>query len=174
MCRIPNWSPTVDFVTSNESRRWDRLDTVTGKASKEYRQQDARTAIVKTDKIYAAAGTGVNGSIVEYRHGLQASIGIEFDFGTVIRRCFMLSENELDPASGYHLLLSVADKSVLLYFDADFSTTSARDVDQDQTFYDLSSPTLIAQPIDHGGILQVTETGVLFLAPSIRLVSPSF
>lgn len=107
---------------------------------------------------------------MEYRHGLQASIGIEFEFGTVIRRCFMLSENELDPASGYHLFLSVADKSVLLYFDADFSTTSARDVDQDQTFYDLSSPTLIAQPMDHGGIIQVTETGLLFLAPSIRQV----
>lgn len=83
----------------------------------------------------------------------------------------MLSENELDPASGYHLFLSVGDKSVLLYFDADFSTTSAREIDQDQTLYDLSSPTLTARPMGQGGTLQVTEKGIVLLfAPSTRQV----
>lgn len=107
---------------------------------------------------------------MEYRHGLQANIGIEFDFGTVIRRCFMFPENPLDPASGYHLFLSVPGKSALLCFDADFSTASARDIDQDETSYDLSSPTLIAQPLDQGVAIQVTETGLSFLAPCIRQV----
>lgn len=167
LSRIPNWSPTVDFVTTTESSRWDNLDGATGKPSKENRQDgNYSTALARTDKIYAAAGTGSNGSIVEYRHGLQASIGIEFDFGVTIRRCFVLSEDELSPGSGYYLLLSVADRSTLLYFDAEFSTASLREIDHDQTAYDLSSPTLIAQPISPGVILQVTETGLVLITPS--------
>lgn len=160
-CRIPNWSPTVDFVTTTESSRWDNLDGATGKPLK-----TPAAALARTDKIYAAAGTGANGSIVEYRHGLQANIGIEFDFGVAIRRCFVLLEDVRDPASGYYLLLSVADRSALLYFDAEFSTASLRDIDQDQTAYDLSSPTLIAQPMGPDVLLQVTETGFLLITPA--------
>lgn len=167
LCRIPNWSPTVDFVTSNESSRWDNFDGATGKLNKEYnRQQDGRTALVGNDRIYAGSGSGPNGSIVEYRHGLQASIGIEFEFGAVIRRCFLLST--VDPVPGYHLILSVAGGSTVLYFDEDFSANSAREIDQDHAAYDLSSPTLIAESLDQGGILQVTETGLLFSMPWSR------
>lgn len=170
LCRIPNWSPTVDFVTTNESNRWDDFDGATTKPTKQYRQDGRTAAFVRTDKIYAAAGTGSSGSIVEYRHGLQASIGIEVDFGTAIRRCFMLEGFD---ASGYHLLLSVRDKSALLYFDPDFSTSSAGDIDQNETFFDLSSPTLIAQPLCEGLILQVTETGLMLLGSSIGQVFPT-
>lgn len=170
LCSIPNWSPTVDFVTTTESSRWDDLDGATGgPATKEHRQED-RTAQARCDKIYAAAGRGTNGAIVEYRHGLQANIGIEFDFGTFIRRCFIFQVDAANPASNYHLLLSVAGKSAVLYFDADFSSASGRDIPQDRTSYDLSSPTLIAQPVDQGVILQVTETGLLFLPSLARHV----
>lgn len=141
-----------------------------GSASRGQRQDtpSSELATFKPDKIYAAAGRASNGSIVEFRHGLQANIGIEFDFGTVIKRCFMFQENTLDPASGYHLLLSVPGRSALLYFDSKFSATSASDVDQDQTPYDLSSPTLIATPVYEGIILQVTERGIVFVTPSTR------
>lgn len=122
----------------------------------------------KPDKIYAVAGRASNGSIVEFRHGLQANIGIEFNFGAVIKRCFMFQENSLDPASGYHFLLSVPGRTALLYFDSDFSSTSVRDVEQDETPYDLFSPTLIATPVYEGITLQVTEKGIIFVTPSKR------
>lgn len=171
LCRIPNWSPTVDFVTTAESSRWDDIDGATGRTARPQRSEgmpNEPPTFSKPDKIYAAAGRASNGSIVEFRHGLQANIGIEFDFGTVVKRCFMFKENSLDPASGYHLLLSVAGRSALLYFDSRFSATSARELGQGDTPYDLSRPTLIAKPIYEGITLQVSEGSIVFVTASHR------
>lgn len=170
LCRIPNWSPTVDFVTTAASNRWDNIDGALGSTAGAHgHERRAESPIEsKPDKIYAVAGRASNGSIVEFRHGLQANIGIEFDFGTVVKRCFMFQENSLDPAAGYHILLSVPGRSALLYFDSKFSSTSASDVEQEQTPYDLGSPTLVAVPVYEGITLQVTERGIVFVTPSTR------
>lgn len=171
LCRIPNWSPTVDFVTTAESRRWDDVDGAIGHASRAQRSErrpNEAPAFSKPDKVYAAAGRASNGSIVEFRHGLQANIGIEFDFGTVVKRCFMFKENSLDPDSGYHLLLSVVGRSALLSFDSRFSASSARELGQAETPYDLSRSTLIAFPVYEGVTLQVTERSIVFATASHR------
>ncbi|KAF3768013.1 hypothetical protein M406DRAFT_254924 [Cryphonectria parasitica EP155] len=171
LCRIPNWAPAVDFVTTAESSRWDSSDGVGGTSIRGQRQdgQDRSSLEGIADSVYAAAGRAKDSSIVEFRYGLQANIGIELDLGTLIRRCFMFQDNALDLDSGYHLLLSVAGRSALLSFDSRFTATSVRDVDQDQVFFDLSSPTLLAARVDDETILQVTEKGSEFASLSTRL-----
>lgn len=170
LCRVPNWSPTVDFVTTTGSSRWDSVDSDTSKAANGQRQHgfSAPPTFSKPDKIYAAAGRGLNGSVVEYRHGLQANIGIEFDYGAVIKRSFMFQENPLDPASGYLLLLSLPGKSALLYFDSKFTAASATELEEDQTAYELSCSTFLATPVDEATILQVTEEDIAFVGPETR------
>jgi hypothetical protein len=120
----------------------------------------------KPDRIFAAAGRGRNGSIVEYRHGLRANIGIDFDLGTVVKRCFMLPANVSEPEYGHHLLLSLPGRSVLLRFDSEFSTTY--DVDPEDTLYDISSPTLTAKRVSKELIAQVTEDGIVLINSSTR------
>ncbi|KUI63102.1 hypothetical protein VP1G_10219 [Cytospora mali] len=164
LSQIPNWSPTVDFVTTNESNRWDNHDGATGKTRQRRDIDPVITGFSQPDRIFAAAGRGKNASIVEYRHGLQANIGVEFDFGTVVKRCFMLLANVADPVYGHHLLLSVPGRSALLHIPSDFLETF--DVEQHQTPYDLSSPTLVATQLSQETIVQVTESGVVFVSPS--------
>lgn len=160
LCRIPNWSPTPDFVTTARASRWDN---VSGAGEDDFAAPPrALPDSYKPDKLYAIAGRASNGSIVEYRVGMQANIGIEFDFGVVIKRCFMFRE-DTHVLSGYHLLLSVPGRSAQLSFDSKFSSRSANDVEQSQTPYDLASPTLLAVEIDEGTILQVTERGMVFV-----------
>lgn len=166
LSQIPNWSPTVDFVTTNESSRWDNHDGATGKTRQRRDIDPVSKGFSQPDRIFAAAGRGQSASIVEYRHGLQANIGVEFDFGTVVKKCFMLPANVSDPDYGHHLLLSVPGRSVLLHIPSDFLDTF--DVDQHQTSYDLSSPTLVATRLSEDTIVQVTEGGVVFLGSSTR------
>ncbi|KAK7743196.1 hypothetical protein SLS53_004281 [Cytospora paraplurivora] len=164
LSQIPNWSPTVDFVTTNESNRWDNHESATGKTRQRPDGGSVTKGFSQPDRIFAAAGRGSNASIVEYRHGLQANIGLEFDFGTVVRRCFMLPANVSDTDYGHHLLLSVPGGSALLHIPSDFLETF--DVEQDQTPYDLSSPTLVATLLSRDTIIQVTESGIVFVGPS--------
>lgn len=124
------------------------------------------SSFVKPDRVFAAAGRGRNGSIVEYRHGLRANIGIDFDFGTVVKRCFMLPANVSEPDYGHHLLLSLPGRSALLRFDSDFSATF--DVEPDETLYDISSPTLMAKRVSEDFIVQVTESGIVLINSSAR------
>ncbi|KAK7697896.1 hypothetical protein SLS64_013065 [Diaporthe eres] len=166
LSQIPNWSPTVDFVTTNESRRWDDHNGATGKTRTGLEKEAGAlsSGFFKPDRIFAAAGRGRNGSIVEYRHGLRANIGIDFDFGTVVKRCFMLPANVSAPDYGHHLLLSLPGRSALLRFDSDFSATF--DVDPDETLYDTSSPTVTAKRISEDFIVQVTENGIVLINSS--------
>lgn len=165
LCRIPNWSPTPDFVTTAKASRWDN---VSGAGEDDYAGPSrALPDFYKPDKLYAVAGRASNGSIVEYRIGMQANIGIEFDFGVVIKRCFMFHEDN-HPTSGYQLLLSVPGRSAQLAFDSKFSSQSASDVEQAHTLYDLGSPTLLAVEVDEGVTIQVTERGLVFVSPSNR------
>lgn len=168
LSQIQNWSPTVDFVTTNESRRWDDRSGATGKTgtASEKDGDVLSPGFSKPDKIFAAAGRGRNGSIVEYRHGLRANIGIDFDFGTVVKRCFMLPANISAPDYGHHLLLSLPGRSALLRFDSDFSATF--DVDPDETLYDISSPTLTARRVSEELLVQVTESGIVLINSSAR------
>lgn len=170
LCRVPNWSPTVDFITTIGSSRWDSVDGAAGKAANGQRQfgTSPLSTFSKPDRIFAAAGRGLNGSIVEYRHGLQANIGIEFDYGTVIKKSFMFQENPLDPASGYLLLLSLPGKSALLYFDSKFTAASVTELEEDQTSYELSYSTFLVTLIDEATILQVTEEDIVFVGLETR------
>lgn len=115
-----------------------------------------------------AAGRGHNGSIVEYRYGLQANIGIDFDCGTLVKKSFMFPENPLDPASGHLLLLSLPGKSALLHFDSKFRAASATEWDEDSTAYDLSCATFLATLLDEETVLQVTEENIVFVGPASR------
>lgn len=154
-------------MTTAESNRWDNLDSAASKAASKVQRQGGSSgpSLANPDAIYAAAGRNKEGSIVEFRYGLQANIGIELNLDAVIRKCFMFQDNALDPESGYHLLLSAAGRTALIAFDSHFSERDIGDDGQDQMLFDLSSPTLIAAPVYEGIILQVTEANIVFVSP---------
>lgn len=120
------------------------------------------------DRVYAAAGRGQNGSIVEYRYGLQANIGIDLELGELIKKSFMFPENPLDSASGHLLLLSLPGRSALLHFDSKFRAASATEWDEGSTAYDLSCATLLATLVDEATVLQVTVKNIVFVGPATR------
>lgn len=109
------------------------------------------------DRIFACSGRGKSGSITEFRHGLEASIGLEMDFEIPVKHCWPVPLPDYLRHGGLHLLLSSPNKSDLLFISDDFG--QAELMIQQSVPYDLSSSTLACLASDDITI-QVT-TGAL-------------
>ncbi|ORY64894.1 thermotolerance protein [Pseudomassariella vexata] len=153
---IPNWSPTVEFVTT--STRANR------KSSKGKERADARGDLpLQPDRIFACSGCG-NGSIIEFRYGLEAKVGMELDNELPIRQCWALPAAGPNFQESFHLLLALPNTSVILLVSGDLSTGS--DLPQEIVPYDLSSSTLAAADLG-GVVVQVTTSSVtIILSPT--------
>ncbi|KAK8011479.1 mono-functional DNA-alkylating methyl methanesulfonate N-term-domain-containing protein [Apiospora arundinis] len=149
---IPNWSPTVDIATTK---------SVISTKSKRRGNPDSQTAY-QQDRIFACSGRGKSGSITEFRHGLEASIGLEMDYEIPVKHCWPvpLPDHEVD--GGLHLLLSSPNRSDLLFISDDF--TQAELTAQLDVPYDLSSSTLACSVTD-GSAIQVTAGALTIVTP---------
>ncbi|KAK7928224.1 mono-functional DNA-alkylating methyl methanesulfonate N-term-domain-containing protein [Apiospora marii] len=144
---IPNWSPTVDLATTKSSTN-----------TKSKRRGNTDTPMpYQQDRIFACSGRGKSGSITEFRHGLEASIGLEMDFEIPVKHCWPVPLPDYLRHGGLHLLLSSPNKSDLLFISDDFG--QAELMIQQSVPYDLSSSTLACLASDDITI-QVT-TGAL-------------
>ena len=150
---LPNWSPTVDFTTSDNLTTWNQESDIHGRKMVSWQERQPR----KPDRIFATSGRGPQGSISEFRNGLEAKIGVEIDYGDVLRQVWA----QLVPG-GVHLILSMPGRSAALYLSQDLS--NATEILEDPPTYDLTSQTLAIDRIDDHLLAQVTERWVVVLS----------
>ncbi len=166
---LPNWSPSADFVTTDEFSRPNQAISAKGNPMVPGKERPLGV-FVKPDRIFATSGKGINGAVTEYRHGVQAKIGLDTDYSTPIRRCWMFPAHLVDSASGFHLLLSLPNSSTVLHFPQDLSQADEADLETVQ--YDLSSRTIEAAQVSDKFIIQVTENYLTFVTATQRCVAP--
>ncbi|KAI0828438.1 hypothetical protein F5Y06DRAFT_290978 [Hypoxylon sp. FL0890] len=141
---IPNWSPTVDFIATNDGF----YEEVTEGSSSGI----GRIVPYQPDKIFACSGRGITGAITQFRYGLQARIGLDLTYSSNIKQCWAISDFE-DTEEGFFLLLALPNGSTILHLFRDLSEASEKD--HDAIPYDLTSTTLTVQEAD-GVVVQIT------------------
>ncbi|RBR22795.1 uncharacterized protein FIESC28_04358 [Fusarium coffeatum] len=73
---IPNWSPVVDLATTDTNLSW-----ASGSAHKEpSARRKSSTNMRQKDRVFCTSGRGPRSSLTELRWGIQARIGLEFDY----------------------------------------------------------------------------------------------
>ncbi|CRJ93631.1 hypothetical protein BN1708_009402 [Verticillium longisporum] len=159
---IPNWSPTLDFVTTDQSTSWrgdaGQRGAQTSRWSKQYRDQAARH-----DRIFCVSGTGIQGSITELRQGISANIGWEIAYDTAIRQAWVFEAQLNDIGPGYYLLLALPDSSDILQVPRD--SLEASRPNPGGPDFDTTARTLAAAQCSEQIIAQVTESAISLITP---------
>ena len=117
------------------------------------------------DRVFCTSGRGPRSSLTELRWGIQARIGLEFDYDQPVRQSWMFPM-ESQGERGFYAVLSLPHSSDVLHFPGDLSNASA--LSPDACPFDTSSRTISAIQNDQGTIIQITETCTSFIAPFQR------
>lgn len=125
----------------------------------------------KPDRIFCTSGRGPRSSLTELRWGIQARIGLEFDYDQVVRQSWMFPV-ESQGERGFYAILSMPHSSDVLHFPANLSNASA--LSSEVSPFDTSSRTISVCQNDQGTIVQVTETSTSLVASSQRQVLSLF
>lgn len=162
---LPNWSPAFDLVTTDEFSTWNEAQSSKGNEMISWRKRPHDSFKVP-DRIFAISGIGTNGAVTEYRHGMIANIGLDIDYQAPVRQCWIFPANLNDPSEGFHLLLSLPDRTAVLHLSENLAEAS--EVDTETVGYDLSSRTIAARQIAKTTIVQVTENALAVVGPGAR------
>jgi hypothetical protein len=123
---------------------------------------------IKPDRVFAASGRGVTGTITEYRYGLPANVGLYLDTQTTVRQAWLLS---LQRRGSYILLLSLPDRTAVLELSEDLS--QVEEVEADSVPFDLTSRTIgVRQDSTQETILQITESYLVIASVRTRYAVP--
>ena len=165
--KIPNWASVADFVTTDERGR-----ALPG-------------AYTPPDRMFAASVYGATGAITEFRSGLRACAGLDFDAGGTIRRTWIFPVRNVDFDPSFHILVSFVDRSLALHLSADLAQVSslgggdeedssdAGSADNNTAqLYDLGSRTVAAALFSEDAVIQVTENNLVFAAASGSVFHP--
>ncbi|KAB5572120.1 mono-functional DNA-alkylating methyl methanesulfonate N-term-domain-containing protein [Coniochaeta sp. 2T2.1] len=156
---LPNWSPVVDFATTDEFTTWNQ--EISGTGTRMIPWQDKKPS--KPDRLFSTSGRGATGTITEYRCGLQAKIGLEYECDLGVKQAFLLPARLSDPAAGHDLLLSMPDQTTVLRISQQLDAISQPPESDDGSLkYDTSSMTLTAL-VTYGLIVQVTEQSITLI-----------
>lgn len=117
---------------------------------------------LRPDKVFTCSGRGITGTITELRHGIQARIGLEIMYSSIIRQCWAISDFDGTVEDGFFLLLALPNGSAVLHLHGDLSEPSERE--HDTIPYDLTSTTLAAQEANDT-IVQVTTNYITVVTP---------
>jgi hypothetical protein len=141
------------------------MDLQTGQNQPTALQQ---SRVRKEDSIYSASGCGLKGSVVQWRWGIQARIGLDIETGEPIRQAWTFTTQH---GSGTVLygLLALPHSSIVLRFSESLDQVDM--VPTDDTPFDLTSRTLHAVQVSDT-LIQVTETSVNVATPSGRYGVP--
>lgn len=166
---LPNWSPAVDFVTTDEFSTWNQGISARGKAMVPWKDRPFNT-FANPDKIYITSGRGITGAVTEYRQGIPANIGLDVDYQVPIRQSWMFPAHLEDSSKGFHILLSLPDRSAILHLSEDL--VDAEEPDPEAIPYDLSSRTIAANRTSSNMIVQVTENFLVISCETQRYDGP--
>lgn len=118
----------------------------------------------KQDGIFSASGRGQKGSVVQWRWGIQARIGLDIETGEPIRQAWTFTTHHHNEG-GLYGLLALPHSSVVLRFSESLDQVDA--VPAEDTPFDLASRTLHAVQVSET-IVQVTETSINVATPILR------
>lgn len=112
--------------------------------------------------MYACAGKGLKGEIVEFRHGFEGHIGLEMEFHSPIMQAWVLPTHStpFEPSGGSYFLLSLGNYSALLHLSGDAG--SIHEIDEADALFDLRYRTLTASSYGRYR-LQVTDRSIVIL-----------
>ncbi|KAF4446498.1 putative FUN12-general translation factor eIF2 [Fusarium austroafricanum] len=156
---IPNWSPVVDLATTDTNLAWASDSTNEDASTKRKESLKLRQ---KPDRLFCTSGRGPQSSLTELRWGIQARIGLEFDYDQHVRQSWMFPV-EIQGEPGFYVVLSLPNSSEILHFPADLSNANA--LSSDACPFDTSSRTISAMQTEQGTLVQVTETYTCLAAP---------
>ncbi|ROT38696.1 hypothetical protein SODALDRAFT_277774 [Sodiomyces alkalinus F11] len=172
---IPNWSPALDFVTTDEFTSWDQRASPRGNLMADWRDHPGPRPR-KCDRMFAISGKGMQGSVTELRWGLAANVGWEIPYGSPVKQAWVFAAAGLPVVgSGYYLLLALPDSSDVLQVSGGDSLEVDRP-DPDIVQFDMGSRTLAAAQFSDQSIVQVTETSITLITTtqSVRYRYDSF
>jgi len=158
---LPNWSPSVDVLTTDEFSKWNQVVGAKGNRLVSWKQHRYDSSFAPSARIFTASGNGVTGTVAELRHGIAANIGLDIEYESPIRQCWIFPTDIATGSSGFDVLLSLPYRSVVLHFSADLA--DADEPEPTQVPYDLSSRTVCAAQISSDTIAQATESRVVLV-----------
>jgi hypothetical protein len=105
----------------------------------------------------------VNGTVTEFRYGLEASIGLEMAYDAQIMDIWVLSSDSdaFEEDGGSLFLLSLGDRSSVLHLSNDASEIV--ELEPHSTKFDLTSRTITASMLGQAQI-QVTEQSMVYVS----------
>jgi hypothetical protein len=167
---IPNWAPTIDFVTTARTQSPMIFPQDSPESSKR-----RRLVLDDPDRVFACTGRGSHGTISDIRYGYEARIRLDIEginypvTETWTLPCTLPSGTNspllrCEDSSPLLILLSVGGESILLNLNGDFN--EIEEVSQSSTWLDLKSRTLAAAACD-GVIVQVTEKSIVVSAEPV-------
>ncbi|KAI0198950.1 mono-functional DNA-alkylating methyl methanesulfonate N-term-domain-containing protein [Astrocystis sublimbata] len=127
---LPSWSPTVDLVLATDRKQLSRQS-----ASKK-----AHDHMLEPDRMFASSGRDTHGAIVEVRYGIQAKIGLDLQYPSRIKECWVIPSFDSTPEAGFQILLALPESSALLHISHDLTEVSEQA--QESVDFDLLSTTL--------------------------------
>ncbi|CAK7273077.1 hypothetical protein SEPCBS119000_005460 [Sporothrix epigloea] len=92
--KIPNWSPVIDLVTSDEFATVKGLQGALNRdiADKsQYPDGAFNGQFSAPDRVFGTSGRGVTGAITEFRYGMRADVGLEVDFPTPVKQSWIFA-----------------------------------------------------------------------------------
>ncbi|KAK0735889.1 mono-functional DNA-alkylating methyl methanesulfonate N-term-domain-containing protein [Apiosordaria backusii] len=152
---LPNWSPAVDFASTDQYSEWHR------DAEKQGRSPQG-PLLLRPDRLFATCESGRKGSITEYRYGMKANIAFDVAYEAGIKQAWLIPTED-----GFQVIMSMPDATSILRLPSDFS--GAELLKANHTPYELGSSTLA---FAHSGqfTAQITTQGVVLrLHPDSRV-----
>ncbi|KPM34735.1 hypothetical protein AK830_g11834 [Neonectria ditissima] len=157
---IANWSPAIDLVTTDEYASW-ATEAPTGEAFS--RRRLPPNGLRKPDRIFCTSGRGPKSSLTELRWGIQALIGLEFDYDQPVRQSWMFPV-QVRGEMGFYALLSLPHSSDVLHLSGDLTNASA--LAPDASPFDTACRTIHAVQNELKTIVQITEASITLVTPS--------
>ncbi|KAI5466573.1 mono-functional DNA-alkylating methyl methanesulfonate N-term-domain-containing protein [Mariannaea sp. PMI_226] len=154
---IPNWTAVWDMAITDEYSSWTAESPTNNVSSMRISISDR---LRTPDHIFCISGRGPNSTLTELRSGVEARIGLEFDFGRVVRQSWMFPVN-VGNERGYYALLSLPDSSEVFHISGDLESADA--LVPDTSPFDMTSRTICAVQSEQGTIIQVTERFTTFI-----------
>lgn len=155
------------MATTNDHSTWNASN-----ADAQIGQSRSASLQLKTmrqqDRIFSASNRGLKGSVIEWRWGIQARIGLDIETGEPIRQAWTFTVNHHSERILYGLL-ALPHSSIVLRFSENLDQVDA--VPTEDTPFDLTSRTLYTVQVSDT-IFQITETSINVAAPTARYRIP--
>lgn len=148
----------------NATSVWN-YDANTPKTDNARQRQPIDASLRRPESIYTVAGRGTNGNVIEWRWGIQGRVGLDLEVPLGPSRVWLFKAESLG-LPGWLSIISSPHSSAILNLEENF--LSAQDLSEIDNGFDDSSRTIMAQQVSESTIVQITETTISVISPSIR------